>query len=263
MKTVKSKDGTSIAFNKDGNGPAVILVDGAFCSKDFGPMPKLMKLLSPNFTVFAYDRRGRGESGDTKPYAVQREMEDLDAIIKEAGGSAFLFGMSSGAVLSIRASASGSNVTKLALYEPPFNVDHKYRSPPAGYAKTLHGMIAEGRKSDAVKFFLTKVMGAPGIVAFIMSLTKNWSKMKATANSLPYDAEVMRDSSVPVEELKSISIPVLAIGGEKSPAMLRAAAEAVSMHLPNSQHKILAGQTHNVSQEVLAPVLIDFYKSKT
>src|SRR5260221_3623190 len=104
-------------------------------------------------------------------------------------------------------------------------------------------MIAEGRKSDAVKFFLTKVMGAPGIVAFIMSLTKNWSKMKATANSLPYDAEVMGDSSVPVEELRAISIPVLAIGVEKRPAMLRAAVEAVSMHLANSQHRLFAGPT--------------------
>ncbi|MDB4926331.1 alpha/beta fold hydrolase [Mucilaginibacter sp.] len=123
MDFVTSKDGTAIAYRKAGSGPALILVDGAFCSKDFGPMPKLASLLAESFTVFTYDRRARGESGDTPPYAVQKEIDDIQALLNEAGGSAFLFGISSGAVLALKAVAAGLNITQLALYEPPFNID--------------------------------------------------------------------------------------------------------------------------------------------
>src|SRR5262249_29137018 len=122
MRKAISKDGTTIAFDQLGKGPAIILVDGALCSRSFGPMPKLAPLLAQRFTVFTYDRRGRGDSGDTASYRVEREIEDIDALIAEAGGSAYVFGISSGAALVLRAAASGLAIEKLALYEPPFMV---------------------------------------------------------------------------------------------------------------------------------------------
>ncbi|MDB5031354.1 alpha/beta hydrolase [Mucilaginibacter sp.] len=262
MDFVTSKDGTGIAYNKAGSGPALILVDGAFCSKDFGPMPKLAPLLAESFTVFTYDRRARGESGDTPPYTVQKEIDDIQALLNEAGGSAFLFGISSGAVLALKAVAAGLNITQLALYEPPFNIDGKYKEPPAGYVEKLQLMIAEGLKGDAAKYYLTQVIGVPSIIAFILRLTPNWSKMKANAGSLPYDAEIMGDGSMPAKQISAITIPAIAIAGEKSPDMLRKAAHAVAEKLQNGQHRVLKGQTHNVSEKVLAPELIRFFTAQ-
>src|SRR5579862_8710988 len=135
MKTVTSKDGTKIVYDQTGSGEAVILVDGALCSRDFGPMPGLAKLLAPHFTVFNYDRRGRNESGDTQPYAPEREIEDIDALIQAAGGSAFIAGISSGAALALAATASGLNIKKLALYEAPFMVDKSGHKPPPDSAQ--------------------------------------------------------------------------------------------------------------------------------
>jgi pimeloyl-ACP methyl ester carboxylesterase len=263
MKKIISKDGTSIAYVKTGSGPALILVDGAFCSKDFGPMPKLAPLLAKSFTVFTYDRRARGDSGDTQPYDVQREIEDIGALLIEAGGSASLFGMSSGAVLALRAVAAGLNITRLAIYEPPFNIGRKYREPPAGYLEELRHMIAKERKGDAVKYYLTKLIGLPGILAFILRLTPNWPKMKGNANSLPYDAELMGTWSVPTEQLAGIMVPAIVIAGEKSPEMLREAARTVADCLPNGQHFSLKGQTHNLAAPVLAPVLLRFFTGKS
>jgi pimeloyl-ACP methyl ester carboxylesterase len=258
MKTI-SKDGTGIVYTQTGSGPVLILVDGAFCSKDFGPMLKLAPLLAESFTVFTYDRRARGESGDTRPYIVQKEIDDIHALINEAGGSAFLFGISSGAVLALKAVAAGLKITGLALYEPPFNINGKHKKPPAGYQEELQLMIAEGRKGDAVKYYLAKVIGVPSLIVFILRLTANWSKMKANANSLPYDAEIMGEGTMPAEQVAAITIPAIVIAGEKSPGMLREAAQAVAEKLKNGRHRILKGQTHNVSAKVLAPVLIDFF----
>jgi len=162
MNTLTSSDGTTIAFDRVGEGPPVILVDGAFCSRAFGPMPKLALLLADSFTVIHYDRRGRGDSGDEKPYAVEREIEDLDALIREAGGSAHVLGMSSGAVLALEAAASGLGIASLALWEPPFVAvsDSGHRAPEDSVAR-LTRMIADDRRGEAVRFYLTQVMGAP------------------------------------------------------------------------------------------------------
>jgi pimeloyl-ACP methyl ester carboxylesterase len=262
MRFVISEDGTNIVYHKTGRGPALILVDGAFCSKDFGPMPKLAPLLASSFTVFIYDRRARGESGDTSPYAIQREIEDIQALIKEAGGSAFLFGISSGAILAMKAVANGLNISRLALYEPPFNIGKKYKGPPAGYREELQRMLGAGNKADAVKYFLKKVIGLPALLVFIIRLTPNWSKMKGNANSLPYDAEIVGDGSMPVEQVSLITIPTIAIAGEKSPDMLREAAKSVAGSIQNAQHQVLKGQTHNVSATILAPVLTEFFTGK-
>ncbi|PSL43855.1 pimeloyl-ACP methyl ester carboxylesterase [Chitinophaga niastensis] len=261
MNKVISKDGTTIVYDKTGNGPAVILVDGAFCSRNFGPMPKLTPLLAKSFTVFTYDRRARGDSGDTQPYAIQREIEDIDALIKVAGGFAYLFGISSGAVLCIKAVASGLNITKLALFEPPFNIGSRQRQPPADGEEQLTKMIAAHKKSDAVKFYLTKVIGLPAIVPFIMQLTPNWSKMKANANSLPYDAAIMGNFLMPIDQVSAVKVPTIVIDSEKSPEALRKPAQVVAETLPNAQRRSLKGQVHNVPPEVLAPVLVDFYNN--
>ena len=258
MNTVISKDGTRIAYNKTGSGPVVILVDGAFCSKDFGPMPKIAALLAEKFTVIAYDRRARGESGDTQPYAIEREIEDIDAIIKVAGGSAGLFGISSGAILCIKAVAFGLNIHKLALLEPPF-VGNKDGKRPIDATEQLTKMIAEGEKAKAVKFYLTKVIGVPAVFAFILKLTPNWPKMKAIANSLPYDAAVCGDFNLPTAQTAAIKIPALVIDSTKSPGFLRNAVEATAKALSNGSRLSLNGKVHDVPPNILVPELIKFF----
>ena len=260
MSRLISKDGTPISYEKIGSGPAIILVDGAFCNKTFGPMPKLVPLLSPNFTVYLYDRRARGESGDTKPYTVEKEIEDIEELVKIAGGTASLFGISSGAILSIRAVAKGLNITKLAIFEPPY-VGNKNGKRPANAREELMKMIAENRKSDAVKFYLTKVMGAPGIFAFILRLTPNWAKMRANANSLPYDASVCGDFEMPKKQISAISIPTIVIDSIKSPESLRKAAEMVATAIPTAERRSLRGSLHDVPAKVLVPVLTEFLKN--
>jgi len=241
---ILSKDGTAIAFDRLGQGPPIILVDGAFCTRTFGPMPKLAPLLAEHFTVFTYDRRGRGESGDTAPYAVQREIEDLEALIKEAGGSAFVFGMSSGAVLGLEAAAQKVTIRKMALYEPPLMVDGRGHRPPADYQAQLRRFIAEDKRGDAVKFMMTKVMGMPAVVVNVMRLLPVWSKLKAVANTLPYDAAITGDSSSTMQRALSVTVPTLVVGGEKSPSFLHSAVEAVAKVLPGAERRILQGLTH-------------------
>jgi pimeloyl-ACP methyl ester carboxylesterase len=257
VRRVISRDGTAIAFEKSGAGPAIILVDGALCSRSFGPIPKLAPLLARHFTVFSYDRRGRGASADTAPYAKEREVEDIDALIREAGGSAFVLGLSSGAALALLAAASGLNITKLALYEPPFMVDKEARKPPVDHEARLKQLICADRRSDAVKFFMRDVVGMPAVFAAAMPLMfPVWSKLKAVAHTLPYDAAVMGDYTLPAERIASIKIPTLVMDGEKTDVRLRHAVQATAGVLRNAQHLTLKGQTHNVSAASLAPVLV-------
>lgn len=260
MKKVISKDGTVIAYDKAGNGPVLILVDGALCSRAFGPMSKLAKLLAGNFTVVTYDRRGRNESADTPLYAVEREIEDIEALINDNGGAANVFGISSGAGLALGAAAQGLNITRLALYEPPFMVDDKGHHPPADSLQQLQHMIAEGRRGDAVKYFMKDMIGLPGIAIFIMKLMPVWSKLKAVAHTLPYDVAVMGDYSLPEKKAASVKIPTLISGGDKSQVTLQHAVKRLCEVMPNSELQILKGQTHNVSAKVIAPVLIEFFQ---
>src|SRR5262249_24537796 len=228
MQKVISKDGAEIAFDKTGQGPAVILVDGALCYRSFGPMPKLAPLLAPYFTVYVYDRRGRGDSGATTPYAVEREIEDIEALIEEAGGSAFVLGLSSGAALALKAAAHGLKIKRLALYEPPFMVAQNGHRPPADHEAQLKNLIAADRRGDAVNFFMTSMVGPPAIFAFIMRLLPLWSKLKAVAHTLPHDAAIMVDFSLPTRLVSSITVTTLVMGGGKSPANLRHAVQAVA-----------------------------------
>jgi pimeloyl-ACP methyl ester carboxylesterase len=258
MRHVQSRDGTAIAYEQIGRGPALVLVDGALCSRSFGPMPKLAPLLARDFTVFMYDRRGRGASGDTKPYAREREVEDVAALIEEAGGEAFVLGLSSGAALALEAAASGLNITKLVLYEPPFMVD----APPAahaGHEARLAALIAAGRRGDAVRYFMRTMVGLPAVFVVMMRLMPRvWRQLEAVAHTLPYDAAVMGDYSLPSRRLAAVSTPALVMDGEKTDRRLRRAVEAVAGVLPNAERRTLKGQTHNVKAEVLAPAVVEF-----
>ncbi|HWD86869.1 MAG TPA: alpha/beta fold hydrolase [Mucilaginibacter sp.] len=259
MATITSKDGTQIAYEKQGNGFPLILVDGALCSRAFGPMPKLAPLLAEHFTVFMYDRRGRNESGDTKPYSPAREIEDIDALIKEAGSEAYVYGISSGAALSLAAAADGLNIRKLAMYEPPFEVPGATVGAPKDMLRQMKTMVAEDRRGDAVKYFM-KVVGVPSFGIFMMTLFPIWKKLKAVAHTLPYDIEVLDGFKFPEERAKSIKVPALIAAGTKTSASIRESAKRLSELIPGIQIKMLEGQTHNVSEKAIAPVLIEFFK---
>ncbi len=261
MRHVRSRDGTTIAYDQLGAGPPVILVDGAFCSRSFGPMPKLAPVLARHFTVFMYDRRGRGDSGDTAPYAVEREIDDLDALIREAGGSAFVYAISSGAALALEAAASGLSIKKLALYEAPFMVGSPKHVPPVDHHARLVRLVAEGRRGDAVRFYMKDIIGMPGLLVTLFRILPMWSKLKAIANSLPYDSAIMGDFSLPTKRAASLTMPALVICGEKTMPVLREAALRLSEVIPGAQLRTLPGQTHNVAAAALAPVLQEFFAS--
>jgi pimeloyl-ACP methyl ester carboxylesterase len=258
MATVTSKDGTPISYERLGSGKPVILIDGALCSRQFGPMPKLAPILAQHFTVFMYDRRGRGESGDTRPYAPQREVEDIAALIDAAGGSASLYGCSSGAGLALEAAASGLPIERLALYEPPYMVMDTGPKPPPDYQQQLERMISQNRRGEAVKFFMHDIVGLPSPMVFIMGLMPMMSGLKAVAHTLPYDTALMNGWSVP-KRAASINVPTLVMDGEKTDVRLRASVGAVAAAIPNARRKSLKGQTHNVSADAIAPVLREFF----
>jgi pimeloyl-ACP methyl ester carboxylesterase len=258
MSTVVSRDGTRIAYERSGSGPAVILVDGALCSRAFGPMPKLAPLLAPHFTVFMYDRRGRGESGDAQPYAKERELEDIDALIEAAGGKAHLVGLSSGAALVLEAAASGLGAAKVAAYEPPYMTEDPGRH--AQHEPHLRKLIAEGRRGDAVKYFMRDMVGLPAIFVLLMRVMPGvWRKMMALAPTLPYDAAVMNGYAVPERRFASIRTPTLVLHGGKTDARLKAAAAAVAAAVPGAGQRTLEGQTHNVDPKVLGRELVSFF----
>jgi pimeloyl-ACP methyl ester carboxylesterase len=259
---VLSKDGTAIAFDRLGHGLPVILVDGALCYRGMGPSGPLAELLAQHFTVFTYDRRGRGDSGDTAPYAVEREVEDIAAILSEAGGTAFVWGTSSGAVLALEATNRLSGIKKLALYEAPFIVDDSRSTTQHGWAR-IGEAVAADRRSDAVKLFL-KTVGVPDFFIALMRLMPVWSKLKAVAHTLPYDGAIVQDNQrgepLPAGRWASVTVPSLVMDGGKSPAWMRNANHALASVLPNAQYRTLEGQTHMLKAKAHAPVLVEFFK---
>jgi len=261
MAIAISKDGTRIAFDKTGQGPALILVAGAF--QDRMAMGAYAGPLSEHFTVYNYDRRGRGESGDAQPYAVEREIEDIDALIQGAGGSAFVFGGSSGGVLTLDAAAHGLNITKLAVYEPPFVVDDSRELPPENIVDQLKDLIASGRRGDAAETFMTKGSLMPADMVTGMRTQPFWPSVEAVAHTLVYDATIMegtmRGVSLPLDRWKAVTIPTLVIYGGAGPAWSRNAAEAMVELLPNAERRTLEGQFHTLTPEALTPVLEKFF----
>ena len=259
-----SRDGTRIAFTKMGSGPSVVLVDGAFCYRENGPAPDLAPPLAQHFTVFVYDRRGRGESGDTPPYAIEREIEDLRAIVDEAGGTADVVGVSSGAALALQAVASGVKVKKLVLYEPPYVTNGARPRSFENPKSHLQQLVSAGDRAGAVRFFLRDVVGAPRAFVFAMPLLmpNTWKKLKLVAHTLPYDLTILSDRSVLNERSRLISVPTLVLGGEKSPKELRDAVGAVATALPDGRSRFLSGQDHIVSGPALAPVLFEYFGTR-
>jgi len=262
MNKVKSKDGTLIGFDRLGAGPALVLVDGALRHRGFGPMPSIAKLLASHFTVFNYDRRGRGQSGDTPPYAVEREIEDIEALIGEAGGLAYVFGTSSGAALALEAAARLNTIKKVALYEAPFFFDDVHPPRPKDYLATMIALIAANRRGDALKLFM-KTVGTPSVAIAVMRFTPMWSKLIAVAHTLPYDLSIVSDSRsgspLSPQRWASVTMPALTAVGGKSPAWWQDAMKQLADALPNAQHHTLPGQTHMVKANVLAPMLVEFF----
>jgi pimeloyl-ACP methyl ester carboxylesterase len=259
METVTSADGTRIAFDRFGDGPPIIMAAGAF--NDRSTTEPLSRALAAHCTAFNYDRRGRGDSGDTAPYSVQREIEDMAALIGEAGASAALFGYSSGANLALQAAASGLPIAKLVLYEPPFNPDDSYPTLPGDLASRLTELVAEGRRGDAVELYQIAAVGMPASVVEQMRHAPFRPSMEAIAHTLAYDAAVVGDRSLPAGLIGSIRAPALVISGGDSPPFLREAARAVADTLPQGRLHTLAGQGHDINPEATAPVIADFLTS--
>ena len=256
MRTVTSKDGTAIAFDLLGDGPPVILVCGG--STDRSANAPLAALLARHFTVFNYDRRGRGDSGDTAPYAVEREVEDIDAVVAAAGGSAFLYGTSSGAALALEAAARLKGITKLALWEPPYILEGRPR-PPADTAKTYTELVSAGRRGDAVEYFMAKVVGLPPEFVAQARNAPWWPAQEALAHTLAYDATIMGDYSLPTERAATVKVPTIVIDGGASFPFMHETADALVAILPDGQRRTLEGQTHDVSPAAIAPVLKAFF----
>ena len=263
MNHVRSKDGTAIAYDRAGSGPAIILVDGALCSRSFGPSPKLAPQLAPHFSVLVYDRRGRGESGDTQPYSPAREVEDIAALIEAAGGRASLLGLSSGGALAMEAAASGLPVNKVVAYEPPYVNEGNQRNG-ADHEAQLKQLLANGNRGDAVKYFMKDMVGAPApLVTMLRLMPWIWRRLQSVAHTLPYDAAVMTAFKIPRSRFASIAVPVLVMNGTKTDPRLRAAAQAVAEVTPSARYHELAGQTHNVKPNALAPAVVEFLTAST
>jgi len=259
---VSSEDGTRIAFERTGRGPALILVNGALSERS--STPALAAQLSGKFTVIAFDRRGRGESGDTQPYAVEREVEDIDALIEMAGGRAFVFGHSSGAVLALEAANQLGRINRLAVYEPPFIVSEEGTRLPPEYDQKIETLISEGKRGDAAEYFLTVAVGVPAGAVAQMKLAPSWPGMERIAHTLRYDQAVMGGTMagrpLPRDRWTSVTIPTLVMDGGASPAWFAKGADNLAAVLSNSRRQTLPGQTHGADPEVIAPVLIEFFK---
>jgi pimeloyl-ACP methyl ester carboxylesterase len=267
MRKVISKDGTPIAFDQSGQGPALILVAGATATRL--AEASIAAALAPHFTVFAYDRRGRGESGDAAPYAVEREVEDIDALINEAGGSAFVFGHSSGAVLALEAARLlPTKITKLAVYEPPFIIDDSRPPAPENYAQHLTELVSSGRRGEAVELFMTEV-GTPAEMVAQMRQSPMWPALEEVAPTLAYDITIIGDTQsgdpLTLRKWESVTVPTIVMDGtvflgrEESHGFMRHGAQELATILPDAQHRTLEGQDHGPADDVLAPALKEFF----
>ena len=268
MQTVTSNDGSTIAYDRSGSGPVVILIGGALGFRQFSKMQELAGLLSQRVTVVNYDRRGRGDSTDASGFshstAVEREIEDLAAIIEAEGGKASLWGWSSGGALALRAAAALPGVERVSVYEVPFMVDPSHDRPTPDYEERLDELVAAGDRAGAVKHFMRNAIGIPAPFVALMRLMPMWKDLKTTAHSLPYDWEslgrhTMYGAPLRFEEWAPVEVPVQVVYGAKSPGVLRQGSEALARVLPDATLEELAGMSHNVRMEVLAPALGDFF----
>jgi len=258
IQHVTAKDGTKLAVDIAGSGPAIVLVSGG--SVDRGSNAGLAGVLQVGFTTYNYDRRGRGDSGDTPPYAVAREIEDIEAVIALAGGHAHLYGSSSGAGLALEAAAAGAPVDKLVLWEPPYNLDPAGR-PPADSVEQLDRMVAEGRRGDAAEFFMTQMVRLPAEFVGLARTQPWWAAQEAIAHTLAYDARVMGDYSVPTATAARVTVPTLILTGGASFALFRPTAEALVAAMPDARTAVLPDQRHDVDAAVLGAAMAAFLRS--
>jgi pimeloyl-ACP methyl ester carboxylesterase len=262
MDKVTSRDGTPIAFDRLGEGPPIIVVCGAMCGRAL--MRPTAEELAKHFTVFNYDRRGRGDSGDTEPYAVEREIEDIGALIVEAGGTASVYGHSSGAGLVLHAAAHALPIAKIVLHDPPYSPegDEEARRTSREYGENLEAMLSEDRLGDAVELFMTMV-GMPQEVVEGMRHTPRWSGLEAIAPTLAYDSKIMgdidRDGTIPVDQASRVTAPALVLTGGADYPWMTDVGGRLADAMTNGQHRVLEGQEHVVPPEVLVPVLAEFY----
>jgi pimeloyl-ACP methyl ester carboxylesterase len=263
MSTVTSADGTEIAFETYGAGRPLILVDGATAHRAVNPAnAELGQLLSDSFTTYVYDRRGRGQSGDTAPYAVQREIEDIAALIDHAGAPAAVFGWSSGSLLALDAAAAGLPITALALFEPPVVVDDSRPPLPADYVEQLESFIAAGRRDQAAELFMTAAAGLPAEAVAGIKQSPYWAPVEEVAHTISYDgrimAQTMSGNPLPTDRWSTVDVPVLVLHGDQTWPALTTAAQAMATHLKPATLKPVPGENHSASPSVLAPVLREF-----
>ncbi|MET8146384.1 alpha/beta hydrolase [Sphaerisporangium sp. NPDC005288] len=260
MQKVMSADGTTIAYDRSGTGPAVILVGGGFAERTNPLFVAVAEELSSRFTVFNYDRRGRGDSGDTEPYAVRREIEDLDALIEEAGGSALVFGGSSGGALALEAAHAGSKISKLVVFEPPYVTDGSRAALPS--EKEISDLVRAGRRGDAVELFMVKGADVPAEMIGQLREQPFWAGMEDIAHTLAYEAAIVGPGAVPAERFASVTVPTLVLVGAESSPRMQDAARAVDAVLPDSRLATLDGMAHGqLDTKVLSAELADFYSA--
>jgi pimeloyl-ACP methyl ester carboxylesterase len=267
MGTIHSKDGTTIAFDVVGDGKPLILVDGATAHRAVNPLNgEVAELLKDEFRVYTYDRRGRGESTDTSPYAVEREIDDLAALIADAGGPAIVCGQSSGSLLALDAAAAGLPISHLALWEPPVVVDDSRPPVPADYVQRLDEAVADGRRGDAAEFFLTAAANMPAEFIPGMRQSPFWPALEAVAHTISYDGRIMgatmSGNPLPGDRWAAVNIPVLVLYGNGTEQWLQTAAHAVADLLPTASLKSVEGQQHSTTADVLAPVLRRFARGE-
>ena len=262
MAQVVSKDGTKIVYDKVGQGPAAVFVEGATATRS--SFVELANLLAPHFTVYFYDRRGRGDSSDTLPYSVEKEIEDIEVLIDEAGGKAYLYGISSGGALALEAASKlGNKVKRLAIYEVPYDESEAGQAKWKEYKSTLSESLRAGKNGDAITAFM-KLVDVPDEMLAGMKQSPFWPEMEKVAPTLAYDAACLgEDRKIPADRAQHLTVPTLVMDGggslESYPNM-RASAEKLSRLIPNAEWQTLEGQTHNVDSKVLAPVLEKFFK---
>lgn len=255
MRKVVSRDGTTIAYEKAGDGPPIICLGGGF--RDHTIFDSLVPVLSPHLTTYVYDRRGRGESGDSPHYAVQREIEDIEALIAEAGGQAAVFGGSSGGILALEAAMGGSAISRLMLLEPPYRLPGQQR-PPDAFPEHLDALLAQGRAGEAADYFLEFMVGFTTEEIAAWRKSPLWPENESVVHTLPYDTAICGDGRLPVERLARTHTPTLVINSDSTSEWLRVAAEATAAALPQGRHVTLPGVWHKVPSEVLGPALVEF-----
>jgi len=257
-KYVTSTDGTRIAYETMGQGEPLVFVWGALGVRS-SPFAKAMREeLARDFTVFDYDRRGRGESGDTKPYAVTREVEDLRAVCEAGGGRPYVAATSSGAALALEAAASGVPMKMLAAHEPPYMVGNPKDAPDPDYEQKMNELIARGKRDEAVRYFM-RTVGVPGPFVLAMRFMPFWKEAVAAANTLPYDAAVMNGFAFPEGRLREIRVPtVVLVGGSTTPT-LRSGADATARTVPGATERVIPNQNHGVKPAALRPVLVESF----